>query len=325
MTNATVCRDTTRSEHEVTEATSINDVACDLTIWLAARDFPGRPSRQVTQFSNTAMQRASSVTGRHGDNDDQPRHHTECPCRDGAVPEVRAGRRSSVGLLRVKGKPAPQPYDHVRAWSQSACWPAGSRSSSGNSSRSYWSDSVAGSTIGAMPIRRSSRGSAGGQAEGLSRVGLDRRQVRDLLAVALTAAGEDSGDPSGLGVGGGPGGPGLQSQHLHPHPALGERAEEFVFHARLGSLYGKPVEALGVGDNRESVARSGILQAVSEHVLPDGGQPPLPLAVRSDVEGPAEVAAGLGQLADGLAALFDAHEAVAGRATELQRQAEGER
>ncbi|MFF0630109.1 hypothetical protein [Streptomyces sp. NPDC004296] len=37
------------------------------------------------------------------------------------------------------------------------------------------------------------------------------------------------------------------------------------------------------------------------------------------------MAAGLGQLADGLAALFDAHEAVAGRATELQRQAEGER
>ncbi|MGW3174410.1 hypothetical protein [Streptomyces sp. NPDC001153] len=45
-----VRRDTSRSEHEVTTATSINDIARDLTIWMAARDFPGRPTRQVTDF-----------------------------------------------------------------------------------------------------------------------------------------------------------------------------------------------------------------------------------------------------------------------------------
>lgn len=43
-------RDTTRHEHEVTTATSIDDIARDLTIWMAARDFPGRPSRQVSVF-----------------------------------------------------------------------------------------------------------------------------------------------------------------------------------------------------------------------------------------------------------------------------------
>ncbi|MEU9454504.1 hypothetical protein [Streptomyces sp. NPDC048277] len=35
-------------------ATSINDIARDLTIWMAARDFPGRPAKQITDFSNTA-------------------------------------------------------------------------------------------------------------------------------------------------------------------------------------------------------------------------------------------------------------------------------
>ena len=45
-----VRRDTTRNEHEVTTATSINDIARDLTIWMAARDFPGRPTRQVSDF-----------------------------------------------------------------------------------------------------------------------------------------------------------------------------------------------------------------------------------------------------------------------------------
>ncbi|MFF3959760.1 hypothetical protein ACFYY1_42345 [Streptomyces sp. NPDC001890] len=49
-----VHRDTTRNEHEVTTATSINDIARDLTIWMAARDFPGRPTRQVSEFQNTA-------------------------------------------------------------------------------------------------------------------------------------------------------------------------------------------------------------------------------------------------------------------------------
>ncbi|MFD3363777.1 hypothetical protein ACFWW5_11815 [Streptomyces albidoflavus] len=43
-------RDTTRNEHEVTTATSVNDIARDLTIWLAARDFPGRPTSQVGEF-----------------------------------------------------------------------------------------------------------------------------------------------------------------------------------------------------------------------------------------------------------------------------------
>ncbi|MFF8513245.1 hypothetical protein ACF064_34835 [Streptomyces sp. NPDC015492] len=45
-----VRRDTTRNEHEVTTATGMNDIARDLTIWMAARDFPGRPNRQVTAF-----------------------------------------------------------------------------------------------------------------------------------------------------------------------------------------------------------------------------------------------------------------------------------
>ncbi|MFE1126676.1 hypothetical protein ACFW6R_08465 [Streptomyces albidoflavus] len=43
----TVRRDTTRNEHEVTRAISVNDIARDLTIWMAARDFPGRPTSQV--------------------------------------------------------------------------------------------------------------------------------------------------------------------------------------------------------------------------------------------------------------------------------------
>ncbi|MER5550037.1 hypothetical protein ABT072_48545 [Streptomyces sp. NPDC002589] len=46
----TVRRDTSRNEHEVTTTTSINDIARDLTIWMAARDFPERPTRQVTDF-----------------------------------------------------------------------------------------------------------------------------------------------------------------------------------------------------------------------------------------------------------------------------------
>ncbi|MGW1930157.1 hypothetical protein [Streptomyces sp. NPDC001919] len=45
-----VRRDTTRNEHEVTTTTGINDLARDLTIWMAARDFPGRPNRQVSAF-----------------------------------------------------------------------------------------------------------------------------------------------------------------------------------------------------------------------------------------------------------------------------------
>ncbi|MEV7243121.1 hypothetical protein AB0N92_17995 [Streptomyces sp. NPDC093248] len=45
-----VRRDTVRNEHEVTTATSINDIARDLTIWMAARNLPGRPTRQVSEF-----------------------------------------------------------------------------------------------------------------------------------------------------------------------------------------------------------------------------------------------------------------------------------
>lgn len=39
-----VRRDTTRNEHDVTSATSINDIAHDLTIWLAARHCSARPT-----------------------------------------------------------------------------------------------------------------------------------------------------------------------------------------------------------------------------------------------------------------------------------------
>ncbi|MFI1212606.1 hypothetical protein ACH4UV_34015 [Streptomyces sp. NPDC020802] len=42
--------DTARREHEVTTDTSIGRIAGDLIIWLAARDFPGQPSRQTSPF-----------------------------------------------------------------------------------------------------------------------------------------------------------------------------------------------------------------------------------------------------------------------------------
>ncbi|POX63460.1 hypothetical protein C3492_09740 [Streptomyces sp. Ru62] len=45
-----VRRDASRNEHEVTTASGINDIARVLTIWMAARDFPGRPTGQVTDF-----------------------------------------------------------------------------------------------------------------------------------------------------------------------------------------------------------------------------------------------------------------------------------
>ncbi|ALO99098.1 hypothetical protein SHL15_8131 [Streptomyces hygroscopicus subsp. limoneus] len=45
-----VRRDTARNEHEVTMATSIDDIARDLTRWLAVRDFSGRSTRQVSEF-----------------------------------------------------------------------------------------------------------------------------------------------------------------------------------------------------------------------------------------------------------------------------------
>ena len=45
-----VRRDSSRREHEVTTASSINDIAHDLTIWMAARDVPGQPTKQVSKF-----------------------------------------------------------------------------------------------------------------------------------------------------------------------------------------------------------------------------------------------------------------------------------
>jgi hypothetical protein len=45
-----VRRDTARDEHEVTTATGVDTIARDLTLWMAARDFPGRPTKQVTDF-----------------------------------------------------------------------------------------------------------------------------------------------------------------------------------------------------------------------------------------------------------------------------------
>ncbi|MFD4237472.1 hypothetical protein [Streptomyces sp. NPDC058542] len=45
-----VRRDTVRGEHDVTTETSVNDITRDLTIWMACRDFPERPTRQVTEF-----------------------------------------------------------------------------------------------------------------------------------------------------------------------------------------------------------------------------------------------------------------------------------
>ncbi|MFJ3311186.1 hypothetical protein ACIPSA_51405 [Streptomyces sp. NPDC086549] len=45
-----VLRDSTRREHEVTTETDIGGIANNLIIWLAGRDFPGRPARQTGTF-----------------------------------------------------------------------------------------------------------------------------------------------------------------------------------------------------------------------------------------------------------------------------------
>ncbi|MFE6713925.1 hypothetical protein [Streptomyces sp. NPDC057695] len=45
-----VRRDTTRREHDVAIETSIDEIARGLTIWMAARDFPGRPNQHTTNF-----------------------------------------------------------------------------------------------------------------------------------------------------------------------------------------------------------------------------------------------------------------------------------
>ncbi|MGW5420231.1 hypothetical protein [Streptomyces sp. NPDC003943] len=45
-----VRRDTTRREHDVAIETSIDEIARGLTIWMAARDFPGRPNQHTSDF-----------------------------------------------------------------------------------------------------------------------------------------------------------------------------------------------------------------------------------------------------------------------------------
>jgi hypothetical protein len=45
-----VLRDSTRREHEVTTETDIGGIANNLIIWLAGRDFPRRPARQIGTF-----------------------------------------------------------------------------------------------------------------------------------------------------------------------------------------------------------------------------------------------------------------------------------
>ncbi|MEV6400872.1 hypothetical protein AB0M39_39875 [Streptomyces sp. NPDC051907] len=45
-----VRRDITRREHDVATETGIGRIARDLTIWMAARDFPGRPSKHASNF-----------------------------------------------------------------------------------------------------------------------------------------------------------------------------------------------------------------------------------------------------------------------------------
>jgi hypothetical protein len=45
-----VRRDTIRREHDVATETSIDQIAHDLTVWMAARDFPGRPTQHPRTF-----------------------------------------------------------------------------------------------------------------------------------------------------------------------------------------------------------------------------------------------------------------------------------
>ncbi|MEU7159162.1 hypothetical protein AB0A98_22385 [Streptomyces chrestomyceticus] len=45
-----VRRDTTRRELDVVTGTSIDRIARDLTIWMAARDFPGRPAQHTSHL-----------------------------------------------------------------------------------------------------------------------------------------------------------------------------------------------------------------------------------------------------------------------------------
>ncbi|KUN57177.1 hypothetical protein AQJ46_48235 [Streptomyces canus] len=45
-----VLRDSTRREHKVTTETDVGAIANDLIIWLAARNFPGRPTQHTSTF-----------------------------------------------------------------------------------------------------------------------------------------------------------------------------------------------------------------------------------------------------------------------------------
>jgi hypothetical protein len=45
-----VRRDTTRREHDVVTATDIGRIARDLTIWMAARDYPEQPTQHTSNF-----------------------------------------------------------------------------------------------------------------------------------------------------------------------------------------------------------------------------------------------------------------------------------
>ncbi|MFE6039868.1 hypothetical protein [Streptomyces sp. NPDC056452] len=45
-----VRRDTNRREHDVLTETSIDRIALDLTVWMAARAFPRRPTGQTSQI-----------------------------------------------------------------------------------------------------------------------------------------------------------------------------------------------------------------------------------------------------------------------------------
>ncbi|MVO87779.1 hypothetical protein GPA10_24210 [Streptomyces sp. p1417] len=49
-----VRRDSTRRERDVATETSIDQIARGLTIWMAARDFPGHPTQNSSDFSNGA-------------------------------------------------------------------------------------------------------------------------------------------------------------------------------------------------------------------------------------------------------------------------------
>lgn len=56
-------RDTTRREHDIVAETSIDRIARDLTIWMAARDFPRRPTarQQLPKLGLSVHERSLSL------------------------------------------------------------------------------------------------------------------------------------------------------------------------------------------------------------------------------------------------------------------------